>query len=530
MLFSKKNGGAVNTIAELLDHFQIPVTKKTLFDELKLHPNYPSLLALSDVLNQFGIANEAFSKIGPEELKIIPCPFIAHTKNQGGQFVLVKNITDRHVMLNGIKIEIDEFMENFDGTILAVEALDGAGDPYYKENKSQQRLDALRTPVALAGLIVIIASTLFYHTSYFNVFSWRLLAITLFKALGFITAILLLIQSVDSNNPLIQQLCQGDTNKNCNAILSSKAAKAFSWLSWSEVGYFYFGGTFLAFLFNSHNIAVLQVLAILNITSLPYTFYSIYHQGWVAKQWCIFCCTIQALLWLEFLPLITYLKQPFTLLNVADIFSLLACFLIPFIAWTWVKPYLLQAQKIEPLNKQINKFKYNIDLFNSLLTGQPKYKSPDADWTVVMGNEDDPDKIITMVSNPYCNPCTRAHKALNELLATKTNIQVRFIFMFNSTTSEDDKRMVVARQLLALDKQKDKSIVHKAMKDWYEERHRDFPAWSGTFSAQADESIIQKLEKQRDWLNLTEINFTPTILIDGYKLPYPYDLKDLKYF
>lgn len=529
MLFLRKNANAVDTIAELLSHFKIPVTKKTIFNELKIHPDYPSLLALSDVLRQFGIANEAYSKVSMEQLPIIPCPFIVHTKNQGSQFMLVKSITDTHIQLNKITVEINEFKEKFDGTILVLEALDSAGDPNYKENKRAQYLNSLRNPIAIVGLVVIMLSTLLFHTSYFKVISWQLLTITLFKAIGIITSVLLLIQSVNANNPLIQQLCHGDTNKNCNAILSSKAAKVFDWLSWSEVGYFYFAGSFLAFLFNTDNTAILQILALLNIFSLPYTFYSIYHQGWVAKQWCMFCSTIQVLLWLEFFPLLTYLTHPLTFPNLSDFSSIFVCFLIPFIIWIWVKPFLLETQKIDPLNKQINKFKYNIELFNRLLTDQPKYTSPDADWTVVMGNEENPDKIITMVSNPYCNPCTRAHKVLNELLASKNNIQVRFIFMFTKI-SDDDKRMVVARQLLALDESQDKSVVHKAMKDWYEERQKDFPTWSSTYPATNNNITTQKLEKQRDWLNLTEITSTPTILIDGYKLPYPYDLKDLKYF
>jgi uncharacterized membrane protein/thiol-disulfide isomerase/thioredoxin len=531
MFLKENHSGAVLTVIELVKHLNIDVTPKTIATQLKLHPNYPTLLSISDVLSQFGIANEAFTNFPVDELSIIPCPFIARTSNNGHQFVLVTAVDEEYIHLQDRKIAFDEFKEKFEGLVLAIEPLENAGDHNYKENKRHELLNSLRNPVALTGLLLIFSFLLIFHTSYFTTLSWQTGAVSLFKAFGVITSVLLLIQSIDTNNPLIQRLCQNDTNKNCSAILSSKAAKIFDWLSWSEVGFFYFAGTLLAFLFNSENIAVLQLLAVLNILCLPYTFYSIYYQARVAKQWCVFCCTVQALLWLEFFPLVTSLTQEaYVLPNIKDIAGLACCLIIPFIFWIWVKPFLLTAQKIEPLNKQINKFKYNIDLFNRLLTDQPKYVTPDSSWTVVLGNEENPDKIITMVSNPYCNPCNKAHKVLDELLFSKNNIQVRFVFMFNSAISEDDKRMVVANQLLALDMAGDKAKVKAAMIDWYTQRQKNFPEWSKTHPAIPNITITDKLEKQLDWLKLTEIKATPTILINGYKLPYPYQLTDLKYF
>jgi len=150
---------------------------------------------------------------------------------------------------------------------------------------------------------------LVFHTTYFTNLSWQIILLTLFKTAGLITSILLLIQSIDSNNPLVQVLCQGGGKTDCNAILSSKAAKVpipiaiGIELTWSEVGFFYFAGTWLLLLFGGGSPAIWQALALLNFISLPYTVYSIYYQARVAKQWCVLCCTVQALLWLEFFSL-----------------------------------------------------------------------------------------------------------------------------------------------------------------------------------------------------------------------------------
>ncbi len=528
MFLTPTYDSTTEVVLQLISQLKLPVTKKTIITELELHPDYPSLLAINDVLNQFGIANYPFNNITIEKLLHVPCPFIAHTKNK--QFLLIKDINKTSVQLNDTTISLDDFAAKFDGVIMAVEPLEEAGDKNYNENKWLQTLDALRTPVSLAGLVAITMLALIYQSSYLLNINWQIAAVTLFKLAGVITSILLLIQSIDSNNPLIQKLCQNDTNKNCNAILSSPAAKAFSGLTWSEVGYFYFSGTFLTLLFNSNSISILQILSILNIISLPYTFYSIYYQWRVAKVWCVLCSTIQGLLWLEFIPLITMLKMPLLAPTAKELSSLLICFITPFIAWIWIKPFLVNAQKITPLNKQLNKFKYNIDLFNKLLTEQIKYTTPDTSWSVVLGNMENPDKIITMVSNPYCGPCDGAHKIIDELLESKNNIQVRFVFVFNNIFSEDDKRMVVARHLLALDTNGNKTMVKNALHDWYTLRQKDFTEWTKKYPTNYDDGVISKLEQQTNWRNIAEIISTPTTLINGYKLPYPYQLDDLKYF
>jgi uncharacterized membrane protein/protein-disulfide isomerase len=532
MPFNKNHSDASGITLELIKQLDLPVTTQTIIDELEIHPDYPSLLSISDVLGQFGITNCAFNNIAMNQLSDIPLPFIAHTNrnSQGNELLLIKNIDEKGIHTPDDILSPDNFNDIFKGVILAVEPLEDAGDHNYAKNKRLQLLNSLRTPTATISILLVIIMITTFHSSYFRDITLQNAVITLIKGTGLFTSILLLIQSIDANNPLIQRLCQNDTNKNCNAILSSNAAIATDGLSWSEVGFFYFSTTFLTFLFNSNNTAVMQALAILNLISLPYTFYSIYYQARVAKQWCVLCCTVQAVLWLDFFLLLPGLSHQIIRLSLKDLSNILSCFLVPFALWIWIKPYLQSAQKITPLTQQLNKFKYNIELFNKLLKEQAKYSIPGDDYTVVLGNLETPETIITIVTNPYCGPCTHAHQVLDELLYSKGSIQVRYVFVFNNPYADDDKRMVVTRQLLALDKVADKATVSKAMSEWYKQKQKDFDTWAKKYPAPFDESITNKLEKQVNWRNIAEIRATPTILINGYKLPYPYTIADLKYF
>ncbi|MDB5087791.1 MAG: hypothetical protein JWR09_1785, partial [Mucilaginibacter sp.] len=382
---------------KLLKSLSINIAPETIIGELERHPDYPSLLAISDVLNAFNIENAAY-RVDHENLLNVPCPFIAHTNINGGDFLVVDKIDGDKVTVssekwNNHKLSVDEFKKLFKGIVLTAEP----SAAFITTKTLSTTLTAIKVPAIAAGLLLILAASLFIN-GYFVNLSWQGLLLTVFKTAGLITSILLLVQSIDSNNPLVQKLCQGGGKTNCNAILSSKAAKVFEGLTWSEVGFFYFAGTWLLLLFGGGSATIWWALAILNVVSLPYTFYSVYYQAQVAKQWCVLCCTVQALLWLEFISLVTNIQAfPLNFGEGRSAAIIIICLLIPVILWMLLKPLFLKLQQLQPLKQQLRKFKYNTDLFNNTLMAQPKYAQPDDGWSIVLGNVE-ADNIITMVS------------------------------------------------------------------------------------------------------------------------------------
>jgi len=525
MSLFKKHENADAAIIYLLKSLGINVDDELITAELDKHPDYPSLLAVSDVLTALNIENSAF-RIGIEDLPQVPCPFMAHTKNEGGELVVVSRMDDKFVYLSTErwkkqKLTLEEFNQIFEHVVLTVEPPEN-----FTATAAAAPLSALKTPALAIGIVLILGLALSYHTGYFASLSWQLLALTLFKTAGLVTAILLLVQSIDTNNPLVQVLCQTTGKTNCNAILSSKAAKVFDGLSWSEVGFFYFAGTWLFLLFGGNSAASWQALAILNVVSLPYTVYSIYYQARVAKQWCVLCCTVQALLWLEFIPLIS--RSSFSLAaGWADTWSaLVICLLTPVIFWMILKPMLLKIQQLPVLKSQLRKFKYNGELFNKLLKEQPRYALPDESWCIVLGNVE-ANNIITMVTNPYCPPCAKTHKLLEELLHQRGDVQARIVF--TATNSDNDYKTPVARHMMALNDQADKATLRKAMDDWYEQKQKSYEIWAQTYPVELKESEFYKIDRQSTWCKIAEVNATPTLLLNGHRLPELYQLTDLKY-
>lgn len=481
---------------------------------------------ISDVLNNFDIENNAF-RIQPDELEHIACPFLAHINTNGGDFLVVNEIDGDKILVSNEKwdrhkMSLDELKKIFTGIVLTAEPSANA----LPSKSFVPALSNMKLPIITAGSMLVFMAMLVFHSGYFTNYTWQLLLLSTFKTAGLVTSILLLVQSIDTNNPLIQQLCKGGGKSDCNAILSSKAAKIFEGLSWSEVGFFYFGGTWLVLFFGGHSVSLLQALAILNIISLPYTFYSIYYQARIAKQWCVLCCTVQALLWLEFIPSVTAFNSGFKLPDISEWSTLFIGLLLPVILWVMLKPVFLKLQQLPPLKEQLRKFKYNTELFQNILNDQPKYAVPAEDWSIVLGSAE-ANTNITMVTNPYCQPCSRMHKLLDELLDNRDDIQARIVFIGNNTSG--DARTLVSRHMMALNELADKTIVKKALNDWYGQKQKDYEAWAKVYPIELNDANNHKLDHQKDWCEMAEVNATPTILLNGYRLPDLYQLPDLKY-
>ena len=521
-------GNADAAVIKLLRSLKIAVDPETITAELDKHPDYPSLLAVSDVLTAFHVENVAF-RIGVDELGDAPVPYLAHVKSNGGDLVLVKKIANDRYYLSSDKwdnhkVSAAEFTKMYNGVVLTANPSGQLTTSTGLATISNQ----VKRPALIVGALLILAAALTFHTGYFSGFTWRLALLTLFKTAGLLTSLLLLVQSIDSNNPLLQVLCQTQGKTNCNAILSSKAAKAFWGFSWSEIGFFYFAGTWLLLLFGGNTPAVWQTIVALNVISLPYTIYSIYYQCRVAKQWCVLCCTVQAVLWLEFIAIMlqNVLSKGEGWGKTTALSTIFIFLFTPVILWLTLKPLILKLQQLQPIKQQLRTFKYNTELFNRMLTAQPKYAQPDKQWCIVLGNAE-ANNIITMVSNPYCNPCAKTHKLLDELLAQRSDIQARVVFTANNT--DGDITTPISRHLVALNELKDEIKIKQALNDWYEQKQKNYATWASLYPVILNDVVHSKIDKQHDWCQMAAVVATPTLLLNGYRLPDLYQLTDLKY-
>lgn len=524
-----KKENITSVLVKLLKLLKIPVTETSIKTELDKHPDQLTLFAINDLLNLWNVPNGAFN-IESEALSEVPLPFIAHLSSNNGEFVVVDAMSTTGVSLhnehwNSHSMSLDEFIKLFSGAVLIAQFEPDAGEINFKEKMRTQTLEKLKYPFLIAFSSIIVLSAVLQYSELINIITWQLGVLVFIKSAGLITSILLLIHSIDAGNSLTKRLCSGEIT-NCSDILTSKAAKITSFLSWSEVGLFYYVGTWITLLFNSDSVSTMQMLIIINILCLPYTFYSIYYQWRIAKQWCVLCSIIQALLWLEFCFSLSLLSRPFNIPLSHEIVNLVIAFAIPIFAWAFIKPLITRYITVESLNQKLKDFKYNSTLFQKVLTAQDKYPLLNENESIILGNVE-AENIITIVSSPTCEPCSEAHKVLNEWLLQKDSFKLQLVF---SVANEDsDTSTKVARHLHKL-KETNESLLSDAVHEWFERKYKNVESWMGAYPCDEDINSTAAIEKHKSWCRHAKVQSTPTVFINGFQLPSPWELEDIKFF
>jgi uncharacterized membrane protein len=505
MLYNKYSNPTV-AINLLLKNKGVNINPDLIEKELGKHPDRWSLLGMSDVLDSFQIENEAYY-IDDAHLAEMEGAFIAHTRQDG--FITVNKRHAGYVFVSddqhrNQKMPVGDFQNIFTGYILTV-----GENPQPGRGQSLTILTASMYYIMPVAAALLFLAALFLHHNYLNQLAWYSLLVTIIKVAGLATTVVLLMQGLNSNNPFIQKLCKGGEKTDCNAIINSPAAKIFKGLSWSEAGFFYFGGTVLLALFPTHGVFSWSVLFTVSLATLPYTFYSIYYQAKVAKQWCVFCCIVQALLWLEALTHV--LLSGF---NFKDLISALSsgqfaqwvsvgcCFLLPIILWFSIRPFLFQTGELLAIKKQFRQIKYNSNVFSALLNNRPQFTSPHESWSFALGNIN-ATNIITMVSNVNCNPCGEAHGHLQALMDRNDNLQVRILF-----GTDNPEKVVVCRHLMALSRSGDQALMRAALHDWH--ARKDYQSWAKQYPVKLEDIELEQLKKQEEWCRMANILGSPT--------------------
>jgi len=524
-VFDSEMSNIVSVTKQLLRILKIKVNDTTLTTMLEDHPSYPSLLSISDCLTELKVPHQIY-RIEKEQFDAakFPFPFITHFAEGAGRFVLITGTIDNQVKVyegnnKNVVVDVHDFLQSWSGIILNAYKKSESGEQDFNENHIQAILKGLTLPALYISILCALFLILIR-----NNLQWPYILICATKLIGVTVSILLLMQSIGLNNPLIRQLCSATGNKTCNTILNSDAAKITRWLSWSEVGLFYFSGTLLVMVIIPD---FFRNLFWLSLSSLPFMIFSLTYQ-YKKKVWCILCCTIQALLASEiiiFLFITGYGNGINYSLQEVAIFIL--CFTFSISTWGLLKPLIQKNIVLKPLKRQLNIFKYNGDLFRVALSEQPYLEVNNEMKPIILGNHQS-ETTITIVSNPFCRPCTMAHHFIDKWLQERDDIQVKLLFANENT--ESDSHTKVARHMIALGQLNDESLLKNALNEWYNQNgKKSYELWAEKYPVCLTKSTIDACDEQKKWCKSSDIAYTPTVLINGYKLPDFYAIEDLRY-
>jgi uncharacterized membrane protein len=521
---SEKN--AFVALNNLLKIAKVKVTETTLKNKLLQHSDFPTLVSLSDVLTDLKVDNMA-TRINPYQLSEIPLPAIAHFEDGSGYGIINKIENNQVEWLHekmGIRLEsIAEFSQKWQGITLLAQPNGNSGEENYSKNRRFEIIENSRNPFIISGLLLILGYFIVINFTNLSVENPNYFyAFLIAKFAGVIVSCFLIWYSIDANNSFLRSVCEINSKTNCGNILNSEAANFFGWLTWSEIGLFYFMGGFIALLFSNNLNETLLILKWLNVLALPYTIWSVYYQAFVAKEWCVLCLTVQVLLWVEFF---TLSPISFTLnIDIINSFiNLSLCFLSVTILWAFIKKPIQNSGRFDETYNTLQKIKFDPDFVKGILSTERMLPPIFEGMKVLKMGNPEAENIITLALSPSCASCSRTFSEVQKLV--HNNTQFRCEIIFSTSNEANHVGGQVARGLLSLPLEQ----MEEASQKWFRNIKQDQQKWRLNLGIDEDsKEIYQQMAFHLRWLELAGIVSAPAIFLNKAEIPSVFGVSNIE--
>ena len=514
-----------NTFIALLDLLEVKHTKTFSEKCFNEHPHKNNLFGLSKLLSDYGVKN-AGTRISDKKNDIteIQTPFIAQFSSE---FVAVSNVEPDSVSFfwkgSDHVMPVAKFIEAWTGVVLLAESSEESIEPDYKKHKQTELINIFKKIIFFSAFGLLLVLAYFFQSLYTDVGISILLIVNL---TGMYISWLLLLKQLHIESQYADKICSLFKQKDCNDILESEAAKMWGVIGWSEIGFGYFLANVLMLLFLPE---LITYIALINIITLPYSFWSVWYQKTKAKQWCMLCLIVQVLLWAIFIINLIggYIRIPE--LGFLELFYLTiagSCYFASILGINLLSPKLSADKSMQLIQQSLNSFKADEDIFKSALKNQPFYETNNCNSIIRFGNPES--KLqITVLSNPYCNPCAKMHKRIEDfLLEINNNISIQYILSsFGENLNTTNKYLIAACMA-----DKTGSAI-QVLSNWFEKGKALRDDYLKDMELDIENPEVEsEFQKHEAWSKETQLRSTPTILVNGYKLPENYKIEDLRYF
>lgn len=503
-------------LESFLDALDINYTKHFIRKLYQEHPHKYNMYGLKKMLDVYGVKALGMY-VENKNLSELNYPCILHTH---GDFVIGLDSDANTVkfLQHGKETTLthEVFRQTWTGNALVVQKTTDAIEPDYKEHLHDELISMAKTyciPVMLILAVVIGLTSNFRSIGIFEVIR------ILLSCSGLFVCIMLMEKQLYGESRYGDRVCSLFHHTDCSSVLDGPMAKVFG-ISWSEIGLGYFiANISLLSLFPVSN----GIVAIINWIAMLYGIWSIYYQWRIAKSWCMLCVISQAIIWtMGVISLTSCLIKPYHFDVVSSLLSCIVFAILITAVHQYATAHLTEKKRVHAI-QQYRALKANDDVAKTLFKKSEFYETGLGDSSIIFGNPN-AKTLVTILSNPHCNPCARMHKRVEKLLNMKENeICVQYIFSSFNEQLDDSSRYLIycyvnndkngALRKFALWYTKEKFDFNKIIKDNEERIHAD--------------AIEKEMMKHRMWREKTALTATPTVLINGYVLPKEYELEDL---
>lgn len=512
---------AKNLFLQLCEELHIPHTRtytNRTFDE---HPYKHTLYGLSMMLSDYGVDNRGMRFDDKEAaLAELGSPFVAQVS---GDMALVIRITDEDVTYRWygeeVRVPHEQFLRIWSGVALLVNPSGEAGEPDFEAHRRAERIQDAKKWGAAGGIALGLVCCLFLRASHFPLSTLSLFILNL---LGLYVCYLLLLRQLKIASSTADRLCNLLKHSTCTDLLDTSASKVAFGISWSEVGTAYFGVNALVLLFMP---TAQPMLALLSFGAVGYSAWSLWYQRFRAHVWCPLCLLVQAVFIVQALVYLVSLRckvcsfdSIFHWEALVRILFLLSSYFAATLCLHLALPVIARARQAMLWKYSYRNLKLREEVFEFLLQNEPLYEIS-ADSCIRFGNPDARYRL-TVLTNPYCNPCAAMHRRLHGLIHQDCSIE----FVFTSFGSDYER---VSRLMVAAYLQLGAARTWQLYKEWYAGGKSRQEAFFDGLGLDADsEEVAEEYRRHTQWREQTELSATPTLLVNNRRLPREYQIED----
>ncbi|WP_338769348.1 cysteine peptidase family C39 domain-containing protein [Bernardetia sp. ABR2-2B] len=519
-----------NTITLLLDKLGVSYTP---FYLSKLTEKCNQAQTLSDIallLAYYKVESLAV-QIGREELSEIPLPALVlfSQRDENGrtqnEYAILEEVKENEVTLISAKGEqqiksIEDFGKSWTGYTLLLDKNENAAEPNYIAHKKAERKQSVFESVKVGIQVLVGISFLFligksiFESGNNNLTSIFEISFYVLHSIGFVISAILLSGEIFKDNIVFKKACNAFGKSSSCANTNPKGTSGIDsikkWFSFSELGVYYFFGAFLFLVISQfqNSFLAFSFQSVISVLGIFAVIVSLYYQKFVLKKWCSLCVSVMVILFLESVLGGIYLfsfQDNLAQITASSVLSISATaifsFLLPIAIWNILKPILTKYNSSKNKTKNLHSFKYDFEVFKTLLSQSKKIDVRNVPTQFVEGNtaSDENPVSLVVISRPTCPPCISAKKDLAKLRESFGNyFKMTTCHLTANQTSEDYKQIA--------------------------EMLSNLPT---NYSETEKESIISE---HYAWINQTGISFTPAFIVNGHLLPEKYTVTDLEYF
>ncbi|MBW1294667.1 vitamin K epoxide reductase family protein [Aquimarina litoralis] len=513
-------------LKKLIVKNNIRVNKEELQLQLSSHPSYPSLHALTGVLDHFNIPNLALRvSVNSEMLKKLPPYFIANlVVDTVEDLVLVEKkkgkikitTTANHTEL----VKEEEFLSRWNGIILAIEK-----SHHIKEVEKSWYDNAIFNWISSVIVGLCITYFLVVQADFFAQVHFIL------SCVGLIISVFVVKHELGLQSSATNQFCNLTEKTSCDAVLRSKGSTIFKIFKLSDISLTVFAiyclSWILFFIGEANGSAIISMFTVL---AIPFSLYSLYYQYSVIKKWCPLCLGIVAVLMFQFGTLIV--NDFFTLISAFSNKGILL-FILSIVTtisiWNVLKSLIKKKESFQKTTVDHYTFKRKFSIFKSLYEeSDTLLESNHFSEELVFGNKNATVELV-LVTSPLCFFCKKAHSDI-EYLLDKLKNKIKVIIRFNvDITNKDALLYRLATRLHTIYNIEGEHNALKALHEVYQE-DINLQKWLDNQNTENIRSFDRLLSNQHQWCQINAINFTPALYQNNMLFPQEYDRTDLIYF